>query len=292
MSSNDPELQFGDVAYASPDPRRRGTHRSTLMESLVSEAEEQCEALEEEDDPEERPHEVPEGPPIPDQGAFDDEEGSVKQEPERPARWAPNLFSRGEANRESNREAADNNAGRSIVINGQAIVVRDERIRSSDFKSHKTYSKHDRKEYDSEERATFIKSAQRYVLSKGNKLKAFSMDLDDDKKLEHVRNLGLQLKLLKDHLVDHDMEDVFTIVIPKNVTSSVEILKETYDLFTSFPKLHPKLVDNSCAWYNSWAADDYVGENMKLSFEFFRNNTDEYLFNKTLETYEQCSIMS
>ena len=293
MSSNDPELQFGDVAYASPDPRRRGTRRSTLMESLVSEAEEQYEALEVEDDPEERPREVPEGPPIPDQGAFYDEDGTVQQETERPTRgWTPNLFSRGEANRESDHGTADTNAGCSIVINGQAMVVRDERIRPSDFKSHKTYSKHDRKEYDSEERATFIKSAQRYVLSKGNKLKVFSMELDDEKKLEHVRNLGLQLKLLKDHLVDHDMEDVFTIVIPKNVTSSVEILKETYDLFTSFPKLHPKLVANSCAWYNSWAAEDYVGENMKLSFEFFRNNTDEYLFNKTLETYEQYPVMS
>jgi len=264
-----------------------------MLESLITEAEEQYVVLEKEDEPEERPREVPEGPPIPDQGAFDNEEDTVQQTTERPTRgWTPNLFSRGEANRDSNHEAADSNAGRSIVINGQAIVVRDERIRSSDFKSHKTYSKHDRKDYDTEERAAFIKSAQRYVLSKGNKLKVFSMDLDDDKKLEHVRNLNLQLKLLKEHLVDHDMEDVFTIVIPKEVTESVEILKETYDLFTSFPKLHPKLVSNSCAWYNSWAAEDYVGENMKLSFEFFRNNTDEYLFNKTLETYEQYPVMS
>ena len=117
------------------------------------------------------------------------------------------------------------------------------------------------------------------------------MDTDDEKKLDHVRSLGLQLKLLKEHLIDHDLYDVFTIVFPKDVTAGPEIHKGLCDLFADYPKLHAKHVATSCAWYNSWAAEDYVAENMKLSFEFFRNNTDEYLFNKTLESYEQYPVL-
>ena len=145
--------------------------------------------------------------------------------------------------------------------------------------------------YDSDKQAAFLKSAQKFVLSKGNKLKVFSMDMDDEKKLDHVRSLGLQLKLLKDHLIDHDIFDVFRIVFPKDVTKGPQISKDTYDLFSTYPKLHGNHVAASCAWYNSWTADDYIAENMKLSFEFFRNNTDEHLFNKTLESYERFPVL-
>ena len=48
--------------------------------------------------------------------------------------------------------------------------IREKRVCIADFKGHKTWDKHERTKYDSERQAAFLKSAQKFVLSKGNKL--------------------------------------------------------------------------------------------------------------------------
>ena len=115
-----------------------------------------------------------------------------------------------------------------VTINGEAVWSHKKHSRIAYFKGHKTRNKHEQTAYDSERQAKFLKSAQKFVLSKGNKLKVFS---NYKKKLDHLRSLGLQLKLLKEHLIDHELYDVFTIVFPMDVTAGPEIHKGLCDLF-------------------------------------------------------------
>ena len=263
MDDNDPT--YGSMGYVSPQVksrRSRDARRSSILDGLATSAEEQLTQLEDEDNT------IPSlnFPPVEEttgDSAYKDSKEELKEDEENST---PGVTT--------------------VIIDGEEIEVRTQRLKASEFRGHKAWNKKLRVQYNSEELSAFIKSAQRCVLSKGNKLKVFSVDLDDEKKLDHVRNFGLQLKLLKAHLVDHDIYDVFKIVIPKDI-SSIEFHRETYDLFLSYPKLTAKIVANSCAWYNGWAFKPYYKENMKLSFELLRVNTDEHLFNKTLETYEQ-----
>ena len=83
------------------------------------------------------------------------------------------------------------------------------------------------------------------------------------------------------------MYDVFNIVVPQDVMNHHGIRPVSHDLLSSYMKINVDVVSTSCSWYNTWSQDDYVKENMKHSFEFFRANTKESLFNKMLETYEQ-----
>ena len=66
-----------------------------------------------------------------------------------------------------------------VTINGDVVRIWTERVCSANFKGHKTWDKHHRAHLDSERQALFLKSAQNFLLSKGNKLKVFSMDVDD-----------------------------------------------------------------------------------------------------------------
>ena len=67
-----------------------------------------------------------------------------------------------------------------------------------------------------EDRIAFDKQAGGYVLHKSNKLQIQSRKNDDEDILKHVINLQHQLKAIRDHVFDYDMDDVFTIVLPVN----------------------------------------------------------------------------
>jgi hypothetical protein len=92
---------------------------------------------------------------------------------------------------------------------------------------------------------------------------------------------------LKNHLLEYDMADVFTIVVPVDINGSPELHEEQYNVFDDYPKLtSEELVGNSNAYYSGWIKDDYVTENLNLSYNLIKNNIDDNLFNKCLEEYE------
>jgi hypothetical protein len=116
------------------------------------------------------------------------------------------------------------------------------------------------------------------------------MDIEDDKKLHHIKNFQLQLHLLRDHLIDDNMCDPFNIVILQDVMNHHGVHPVSHDLLLSYMKINLDAVSTSCSWHDTQSQDDYVKENMKCSFEFFRAKTEESLFSKMLKTYEQCPI--
>lgn len=83
------------------------------------------------------------------------------------------------------------------------------------------------------------------------------------------------------------MDDVFTILIPYNVNKSYQLKEESYDLFEHYMKLDTDLVAQSNSFYNRYCEDKFIGENLTLTYNMLKLNTDETLFNKCLEEYDR-----
>jgi hypothetical protein len=118
-----------------------------------------------------------------------------------------------------------------------------------------TWNKLDRKNLDSETKQLFVKSATGYVLTKNNKLTVFSMQDTDDDKLKQLNSIQTQLKLLRAHMQNYDILDVFTIVVPSNVLKSPLLTDYYFDLLRDYAKLDDNIVANSCAVggsYQGW----------------------------------------
>ena len=133
----------------------------------------------------------------------------------------------------------------------------------------------------------FEQLATGYIFSKRNKFNVFSHSVNADGKLHHVHNLTLQLRQLRQHCFKYDLDDIFYIVVPYNVHEHSRIDSQTFDLIDDFAKLHVNMVANSDAWFHYWVGESYVQENMQLGYELLQNNTDEDLWNKTVEEYLQ-----
>ena len=140
-------------------------------------------------------------------------------------------------------------------------------------------------------RQAFYRHATGYVLSKTNKLSAPKVTSDNDQFLVQVQNLQSQIKIIWNHMVQYDIADCMYVVIPVDVMRSVTIEKTQYTVFEDYPRLHECHVANSCTWYNRWVTDEYVHENMVLTLNLLQNNTDESLWNKCYERYEEFEPM-
>jgi hypothetical protein len=143
----------------------------------------------------------------------------------------------------------------------------------------RTWNKLDRKNLDSKTKQLFVKSATGYVLTKSNKLTVFSMQDTNDDKLKQLNSLQTQLKLLRAHMQNYDILDMFTIIVPTNVLKSPLLTDYYFDLLRDYAKLDDNIVANSCAWYNMWVKEEYVQENMAHTYTLLQNNTTELLGN-------------
>ena len=186
--------------------------------------------------------------------------------------------------------------GRVITIGGVAMTLASSPADKDTFTVTKLWDKTARKTLDAEQLQVFVKAATGFVLSRTNKLAILSTKTDDDGILKHVHNLRSQLKVLEDHLVNYDLADVFTIVSVNNLETTGDLNASpdgkgplVHNLFQDYSRLHKAEVANSNAWYHTWLAPDqpYVKENLKLSFEFLQKNTDDTLWGKCLEEYEE-----
>lgn len=176
---------------------------------------------------------------------------------------------------------------KTVVIDGIDVPVRDRQVDPASLSVAKTWNKLERHMLEHEDKAHFVRSATSMtVLSKSNKLNIYSLKDDDEGMLENVRNTQLQLRLLRNHAYNHDIGDVFIVVVPTNVNESSDISSVRYNLFEDFAKLDVAMVATSNAWYNTWVDCEYIRENMAYTFTLLQNNTDESLWNKCLEEYE------
>ncbi len=187
---------------------------------------------------------------------------------------------------------------RTVTIDGRPLTLKTTPTDRNVFVPGRTWDKTLRSQLKPEEKIAFLKSATGYVLSKTNKLSVLTTKVDDDGVLTHVHNLAAQVKALRNHIIDHDLVDVFTIVVPEDIslTGNLSVDPDTkqlqaYDLFTDYMRLHPAVVATSNAWYNAWAGQSYIQENLHHTFTLLERNTDEKLWSKCLEEYEEFHVM-
>jgi hypothetical protein len=157
----------------------------------------------------------------------------------------------------------------------------------STFAATKRYIRSERHKLSAEALDIFWKSATGHVLPKNNKLEAMTIKQSDDKLLFYVKNLNTQLKALEAHCYSHDLSEAFTIVVPLDVTNEATIETETYNLFRDYATLHPAMIANSNVWLNTWPQDTAIHQNLQITFEFIRSNTDPALWAKALEDHDE-----
>lgn len=186
-------------------------------------------------------------------------------------------------------------AGRTITIDGRPMTLATSPADKATFVVPRLWDKTSRDQLDPEQKQIFVKAATGYVLNKTNKLSVLSTKEDDDGILKHTHNLRTQLKTLEDHAINHDIVDVFTIVSAHDILQTGAVHAnpdggpQVYNLFTDYPRLHLSEVANSNAWYNTWLVENhpYLKENMHYTFEMLRHNTEDTLWSKCMEDYEE-----
>ena len=174
----------------------------------------------------------------------------------------------------------------SVMINGSIVRVKATPTETKELRN-RYWDKVKRAKLSVEDRTTWHTSATKYVLTKNNKLHVPDVDPTNKKYLSMLRNHDSQLRLLEEHMFQHDIIDVLTIVVPYDAIKRPEKHDEEYNLFEDYHKLTPEHVANSCAWYNRWSGEKYHAENMNTVFECLQKNTDETLWNKALDDYHR-----
>ena len=184
----------------------------------------------------------------------------------------------------------DDDVEQTITINGQSIPIATKPLTAGSlFVASKRWHRNERAKLAKDVLDIFWKSATGCVLAKNNKLEMVSIKQDDEKLLFHVKNLQTQLKALRAHCYSHDIIEVFTIVVPEDVSNSPKIGTQTFDLFRDYATLHPTMVANSNAWYNNWVQEKSIRDNLNITFEMLRNNTETELWSKSYEEHEEFS---
>lgn len=186
-----------------------------------------------------------------------------------------------------NRTSSRTQINSTIIINQNRLKVRSAPITSRNHTTIKLWKKEDRAQLPADIRQVFVKAATGYVLSKNNKLNYVDITPDAEGALKNVHNLQSQLTILHNHMISYDIAETCIIVVPTDVERSPNLNNVTFDLFVDYPRLQDHMVANSCAYYNMWAADAFIGENMSLVLKLLQNNTDDHLWTKCLEKYEE-----
>ena len=182
---------------------------------------------------------------------------------------------------------------RTITIDGRTMTMKQKPADKETFTSPRLWNKLVRSGLNADEKKAFVDSVVTYVLPKSNKLNVVSTKVDEKGMLKQVHSLEKQLKMLKAHVQNHDISDVFTIVIPNDLHQTGDLRQsadgspEAYDLFDDFSRIHVSMVTASNAWYHYWINEPYVKENMSYSYMMLQKNTDENLWQKCLEDYEE-----
>lgn len=148
------------------------------------------------------------------------------------------------------------------------------------------WDKEKRKDLPADARLQHDRAATSTILSRVSRFGLPVFSKDGDGTLETVEKLSTQLKMLGFHMMQFDMYDVIHIVIPTDVHRTETLEKGCYNLMVDYPKLHPDIVANSNAWWNTWVKNSYVRENMTLLFLLLQNNTEPDLWAKCMELYE------
>jgi hypothetical protein len=146
-----------------------------------------------------------------------------------------------------------------------------------------TYTKAYRAKLDYKEKAELFERASAKKLQ--TKFTMMNLKIDDPDKLDDTYNLSSAIDKMKENHIKYDMDDVFNIVIP-DPSNPYKVLK-IVDLYTDYGSIEVSDVATSNRFYSTMLRDPHgsLSENLKTTFEYLLNNTDDNLVLKINETY-------
>lgn len=154
------------------------------------------------------------------------------------------------------------------------------------------YDKTKRADMSAEARLKFTDQATKCIL-RNHKLKLWSLKGNDEEKLNQVHSLHFQISELKAHIEKFEMDDVFNMAYPVDVSNIPELHPvPSRDLFRDYMLVNPSEVAASNVWFQSWVAAEYVHENLSMSLDFLKSNAEESLWHQCFETYESITAVN
>lgn len=175
----------------------------------------------------------------------------------------------------------------SIYVQGRKLQTRLTPLKSSSHFMNRIWDKYNRVNLSADDRLSFDSKAGGYALMKHNKLRVLTQVAQDDEVLQKNFNLQYQLRALKKHCDEYDIGDVMEIIVPVDLRRSPQTRSERFNLFDDYMTLDPDVVAQSNAYYNSYCIDPFINENLVLTYNMVRANTDDTLFHKCLEVYDR-----
>lgn len=172
-------------------------------------------------------------------------------------------------------------------VQGRALRLRSSPLAFTTDHLNRIWNKYERHLLPTEDRLAFDTKVASYVLAKNNKLRQQSSVVDDDEALQKNHNLRNQVRAIKKHCDEYDISDVFTVLVPHDVRNTSILENDRYDLFEDYMVIDPDLVAQSNVYYNRYCEDKFVSENLALTYNMLKNNTEEILFQKCLEEYDR-----
>ena len=142
---------------------------------------------------------------------------------------------------------------------------------------------------DAEKRVAFTNAVTKYIFTKNGKLSLFPLGSDAMMSLQDIQNLNVQLETIQRHVFLYDIDDVFNIVTPVDLTMNA-LTGQVRNLFVDYQTLHVTQVANSNAWWNRYAKDDYVRENMMYGSTLLKNDMPDDLWNRCSDDYDVFNV--
>jgi hypothetical protein len=180
-----------------------------------------------------------------------------------------------------------------VTINGLTLQITQE-AQVAATGSLVLYKKEERKNLTEEKRHDlFEKFTKGGQLNHGEKFHLLDTSAKELENLEENYHLHSILQGMKTTFEKYDMLDVFTIIYPKKnqngrVTPELHLLPnsmpKTSDLFISYSNITLQEVAESTAWYRQFVRGaEFINDNLSLSYDFLRNNSDPILWDKIQE---------
>ena len=196
-------------------------------------------------------------------------------------------------NRTENAVTNPNQQAHQVTINGLTLQVAQEAQVTANG-SLVLYKKEERKNLTEEKRHDlFDKFTKGGQLNHGEKFHLLDTSAKELENLEENYHLHSILQGMKTTFEKYDMLDVFTVIYPKKdargkITPELLMVTDskpkTSDLFLSYSNVTLQDVAESTAWYRQFVQGaEFINDNLSLSYDFLRNNSDSILWDKIQE---------
>ena len=150
------------------------------------------------------------------------------------------------------------------------------------------YTKEDRKSLTGEDRVKLIATI---IGNRQKKFEHLTLAIDDEKQLGTTYSTKTLIGQMRDNLAMYELDEVFSLVIPRDIENSASIEPTRLNLFDHYHSIKLSEVLASNEYFNCWVDESsLVQEDLELTFCYMYANVEEALYNKVRESYDTFPI--